>query len=185
MTKPSHNASNRSPVLVREKKDDQGFWFFFFTLIFITLALFFVWVLLCLCSGLPTRIPFFDVVLITLASFRLTRLFVYDDIMLYVRSFFLDKTKVDKGEEGVVYEYFEPKRGPMKTLWHLANCPWCAGLWFSLLLVFVYYLTPYSWIFILVLAVAGVSTLIQLFANWLGSSAKGTRLRNEQISKNE
>jgi hypothetical protein len=149
--------------------DEQNYWFFFFSLTFITIALMMLWVLFEKNGELPTSIAVFDALLIALAVFRLTRLFVYDSITKFLRHLFLVKKTPEEnsGKE----ELHEPEKGPQKTFWHLVNCLWCAGMWFSLLLVFLYYLTPYAWIVIFILAVSGVATLFQIFANFLGSSA--------------
>lgn len=154
-----------------DKKDDQNLWFLLFTLLFIAITLFFGWVLFEKYGALPTRIPLFDATLIALASFRLTRLFVYDRIMQFIRNFFLVRNQKQDEKGNIFFELREPERGARKTLWHLANCPWCAGLWFSMLLVFFYFLTPLAWIAILIFAIAGVSTFFQILANLLGWSA--------------
>jgi energy-converting hydrogenase Eha subunit G len=59
-----------------------------------------------------------------------------------------------------------------RTLADLFGCPWCFGTWAALVVVFFYFLTPYAWFAIAVLAVAGIGSLIQLAANLIGHSAE-------------
>lgn len=98
-------------------------------------------------------------ILIALATFRLVRLFTYDHITDFVRAWFADA---------------EPHT-LRATLGGLVNCPWCTGLWFAFLAVFLFFASPYGYPFILVLAVAGVASLVQLAANLIGWSAEGKK----------
>lgn len=87
----------------------------------------------------------YDFTLLILATFRLVRLFTYDSVTGYVRRYLAQ---------------FED--GPRKTLSNLINCPWCTGVWMSLITTFIYFVIPYSWVFILILALAGAGTFIQI-----------------------
>lgn len=120
----------------------------------------------------PTWIPLFDLVLITLATFRLTRLFVYDVVTEFFRHWF----------SGYQKDSF------MGTISALVHCPWCLGLWFSALVVFVYFLSPLSWFFILFLAIAGVASTLQILANFIGWSAEykkiKTKIKEAELSNN-
>lgn len=157
-------------------KDDQNFWFFVFTLFFILVFILLEWILYAVNGYVPRTISWFDAILILLASFRLTRLFVYDHIMQFVRDWFLDKRET-RDERGVlVLALVPPVRGPKKTLWHLSNCAWCAGLWFSMLVSFFYFLTPLAWFPIFVLAIAGIATFVQIFSQLVGWSAEKRKL---------
>lgn len=118
----------------------------------------------------PLFINGFDFALIVFAAFRLTRLFVYDKIMQWFRDLFL--------ENGAL-----PEDGPTRTISDILACPWCVGVWFALLLVFFYYLTPFAWFFILVLAISGVATVVQLLANWVGWSAEYKKLKVQEHGK--
>ncbi|MCK9351995.1 MAG: DUF1360 domain-containing protein [Candidatus Pacebacteria bacterium] len=102
----------------------------------------------------------FDLVILVLATFRLIRLVVFDDIFLWLR----DLTK-DPGETDI----FDGFRSTMR---HLLHCPWCVGVWASLFVVFFYCLTPLSHFFLLVLAVAGTASFVQLLANLIGWNAE-------------
>jgi hypothetical protein len=110
---------------------------------------------------LPTTIPVFDLVLVVLATFRLVRLFVYDKIMRWLKDLL-------GGAE----------RGPLKTAFDLLDCPWCFGVWAGTFVVFFYFLIPsIAWPVILVLAVAGVASFIQLAANMIGWTAESQKRR--------
>lgn len=97
----------------------------------------------------PTSIPPFDFLLVTLAVFRLTRLIAYDTITQFFRDWF-------------VGAHPESLRGTMGTL---VNCSWCVGIWFGLIVPFAYFATPYAWYVILVLALAALGSLLQVFVN--------------------
>jgi len=101
-------------------------------------------------------IPLGDFLLIALATFRLTRLVSYDIITAFVRDFLGSK------EKGTF----------LGTLGALINCPWCAGLWFAFFTTFFYFMHPLAWFVILILAIAGVGSTLQLTANLLGWSAE-------------
>lgn len=132
----------------------------------LTLTLFYAVVVLLGVWWLATNrlifydVPVRDLILISLATFRLVRLFSYDVIMQFVRDWFKDARP----------DSF------LHTLGALINCPWCTGLWFSFLVVFFYFATPYSWPVILVLALAAFASLFQVFANYLGWSAELKKL---------
>lgn len=93
----------------------------------------------------------YDFVLLILATFRLVRLFTYDSVTGYIRRYLAG---------------FE--KGPGKTLSNLINCPWCTGVWMSLITTFVYFAVSYSWVFILILALAGAGTFIQIIVWKIG-----------------
>ena len=52
------------------------------------------------------------------------------------------------------------------TLHSIITCPWCAGVWVTLLLVF-YFLVPYGAVLVYVLALAGVASMVILLSNLL------------------
>ena len=152
-------------------KDDQGMWNFLFSLLFITVfgtALWYLWEE----GRLPIAIPVFDFVLITLATFRLTRLFVYDKITQFVRDLFLRKEILEGNPGEWVMVRHAYVRGPFRTISELLACPWCFGVWAAATVAFFYFLTPYAWWPILVLAIAGVGTFLQLLSNMIGWKAE-------------
>ena len=139
------------------------FWNIFFSLLFVAMTFGMLSSLYRLYGEVPTWIPLFDLILIILATFRLTRLFVYDVVTEFFRHWF-------RGY---------PKDSFMGTISALVNCPWCLGLWFSALVVYVYFLTPLAWFFILFLAIASVASLLQILANLIGWSAEYRKLETK------
>lgn len=117
-------------------------------------------------SGAITAISVWDTIIMALAIFRLTRLTVYDSITQWIRDLF---------EEGKPRTFL----GTVKTL---INCPWCTGLWFSLVVVVAYVTSPFLWFFIFVLALSGLATFIQLLANLVGWSAE---YKKQQVRNNK
>lgn len=98
------------------------------------------------------RFETFEFMLITLAAFRLTRLFMYDSITDGIR------------------EYFADPHTPWKTAFYeLLTCVWCFGLWSATAATIMYLLIPEAALALLILAVAGVATVMQLTAKAVSS----------------
>lgn len=146
---------------------EQYFWNILFLLLY-------VWVLMAMLVTLDehayksyTELSLFDLTLLALASFRVTRLFVYDSMTKFIREQFLD-VKTVRGKEVVQ----KPEGGMRRTLADLVCCPWCFGIWATTCVVFFYLLTPLAYLPILILALAGVATFLQLCANVVGWKAE-------------
>ena len=157
-------------------KDEQHIWNILFTGFFLVLAVL-AYLTLHVGGRMPTYIPLFDAVLLVLATFRLTRLFLHDVIMQWLRDLFLD---VQVLEDGTLMRR-EPSKGPRKTVSILLGCPWCFALWAGFVTSFAYFLTPYTWFFIFILAVAGLASLLQILANLLGWSAEHKKITTERL----
>jgi hypothetical protein len=114
------------------------------------------------------KITFLNLALIALASFRLTRLIVFDKITEFIREPFFDVFK-EENEDGVIEEYYLPKKtGVKKFLGELLSCYWCTGIWASALIVVGSELSPtYSSPIILILAVAGIASILESFVQRL------------------
>lgn len=138
---------------------DQDRWNFIFSVLFLIFVGVLARTLGVLEGRVPTSIPLFDFFLIVLATFRLIRLFVYDKITQFFRDWFIDA-----------------ERGPRKTIYGLLTCPWCLGIWAAMVITFFYFLSPVAWLFILVLAVSGLASLVQLFANGIGWRAENLKM---------
>jgi hypothetical protein len=151
--------------------DDQGFWNFWFTIIFGVQLAGATYILLAT-GKMPTSIPLFDFALVVLATYRLTRLFVYDKITQFVRDWFLIKATVVTGAGDMIVTRQKPSHGPRRTLADLLDCPWCFGVWAALFVTFVYFITPIAWYPIFILAVAGLATLVHLTSNMIGWKAE-------------
>ena len=127
-------------------KNKQIFWNMFFIVLFVLISL----TAFFLLKEKPREINIFDFFLIALANLRLIRLLTYDKITKFIRDYLSTK-----------------ETGPLKTMYELLICPWCTGVWTSIFLVFFYSLTPVAWFFILILAVSGLASFIQVFVESL------------------
>ncbi|MEX0917894.1 MAG: DUF1360 domain-containing protein [Candidatus Paceibacterota bacterium] len=116
-----------------------------------------------------------DILLLSLAAFRLTRLFVYDAIMKFFREMFYN-AEVMNGEVVLT----KPIRGPRRTLADLISCPWCVGIWSAAVVVFFYLLTPWMYLPIAFLAIAGIGSFFQVTANMVGWKAEELKRRVER-----
>ena len=141
------------------------FWHIFFGLFFVLVAVF-AFVSLEAAGRLSSWIPLSDFGLMTLAIFRLIRLFTYDNITAFMREWFVGADP-------------STLRG---ALGMLVNCPWCTGLWFALMVVFFYFLTPIAWYVILVLALAAAASFLQLLTNFIGWSAEAKKRETQSIA---
>lgn len=161
----------------RRPKDDQNFWNFWL-LIFAAVTLILELWILAVYGKIPTSVTIFDFVLISLASFRLTRLFVYDSIMHFLRDIFLKRDVMYVDGQVRILRSKHPD-GFLRAMSDLFSCPWCTGLQVAMIVVFFYYLSPLSWIVILMFAVGGVATFIQLMANMVGWKAENLKRSTE------
>ena len=111
----------------------------------------------------PSAVSVLDIALMTLAVARLVRLFTYDNITQFIREWFKDA---------------DP-RTLAGSLGTLINCPWCTGLWWALIVGFLYFATPVAWYGILVLAIASLASYLQLLGNLIGWHAEAKKLEVE------
>lgn len=158
--------------LIMIRVTDQYFWNFVFSVFFTILLIMGVIIL-----DTESRIPFselelVDYVLIALASWRVTRLFVYDSITKFVREQFWDVKKVGKQ-----LRLEKPKTGIRRSLADLFDCPWCFSVWSTAAIAFFYLITPYSEFPIIILALSGVATLLQIISNLIGHQAEHLKIR--------
>lgn len=134
----------------------------FFYLALVALAI--IW--LDSLGRLGTYIPLTDFFLMALAIMRLVHLFTYDHITGFFRDWF-------KGHDPETF---------MGSCGTLINCPWCTGLWFALVVFFFYFLTPYAWYVILVLALSALASFFQILANFVGWSAEAKKRESQGIA---
>ena len=114
------------------------------------------------------RIGYYELTLMILASFRLIRLIVYDQIMQYIRDYASSKSNV----------------GFFSAMATLLACPWCVGIWVAPVVVFIAFYIPYGDLFILVFAISGVATIIQLLSNILALNIKEKNYISALLEKN-
>ena len=97
------------------------------------------------------NISFKEALVIVLASYRMTRILVFEKIFKYLRDVF--KRREDLYLIG--------------TLSSIITCPWCAGVWVTLLIFVFYYLVPFGVVLVYVLALSGVASMVILLSNLL------------------
>ncbi len=146
---------------------DQYIWNFVF-LVFFGVLILMATIILDTETARPfNTLTLVDFTLISLASFRVIRLVVYDKIFAFFREQFWD---VKELKSGVVL--VKPEGGPRRTIADLLSCPWCFGVWAGAMVSFFYLLTSYAFYPVLLLALSGVATFIQLLANMIGWKAE-------------
>jgi len=97
------------------------------------------------------EMTFKEALLIILASYRMTRILVFEKIFKYFRD-------VLKNREDLYL---------IGTLSSIITCPWCAGVWVTLVIIVFYYLVPFGVVLVYVLALAGVASVLILLSNLL------------------
>ena len=107
-----------------------------------------------------------EAVVIILASYRMTRILVFEKIFKYFRNV------LKKREDLYV----------IGTLHAIITCPWCAGVWVTLIIVVFYFLVPYGSLLIYILALAGLASMVILISNLLHMHTEG-RQRIHQRDK--
>jgi len=131
---------------------EQDVWNFisiiFFVLVFVLMYYFFIKDNVILFS----TVSLLDIFLLSFATLRTIRLLSYDKVSSFMRDFF------NKKEKGIG-----------KTTYELLICPWCTGIWVALFLIPVYFLTEVGKIFVLILAIAGIGSFLQVIVNSVGS----------------
>jgi hypothetical protein len=88
---------------------------------------------------------------IILASYRMTRIIVFEKIFKYFRNF------LKKRENYYV----------IGTIHSMITCPWCAGVWVTLVIIALYFLVPHGNLLVYVLALAGLASMVILVSNLL------------------
>jgi hypothetical protein len=92
-----------------------------------------------------------EALVIILASYRMTRIIVFEKIFKYLRD-------VLKRRENLYVT---------GTLSNIITCPWCAGVWVTLIIIIFYYLVPYGILLCYVLALSGIASLLILYSNMM------------------
>lgn len=116
---------------------------------------------------LPHTISVLDLILLGLASARLSDIISTDEIMLWMREPFI---KLEAAE--IAGREVETRtgrgRGFRKVIGDLLACPWCVGVWVAAGLTYLYFLAPrFTWLFILLLAIAEIGSLVQTLSTVL------------------
>jgi len=110
----------------------------------------------------PAALGFFDLLVMGLGTFRLIHLLTYDKIFEMVRVLFMDR----KGEPLKTAE-----RGWRRLVCEFLQCIWCTGIWSALIVVTIYLLGTWGRFTVLLLAVAGLGSLLQITSRALASKS--------------
>lgn len=92
-----------------------------------------------------------DLIIIILASYRLTRIVVFEKIFKFFRDF------IKRQERYAI----------LTTLRFIITCPWCMGVWMSLIVVLLFFVVPYGRIIVYIMAISGVASFIIMLANFM------------------
>ncbi|MED3623140.1 DUF1360 domain-containing protein [Bacillus thermocopriae] len=112
------------------------------------------------------NITFMNLLILSLASFRLTRLIVFDKITEFLRKPFFDE--VIEENSGDIEIYYTPKQSGWKRfVGELLSCYWCTGIWSTVGIVGMYYLSPVFTPVILILAIAGAASILETIIQFL------------------
>ena len=165
-------------------KEDQNIWNALLSALFAVLLGLSIWYVYTTHGVFPSAISLFDALLISLATFRITRLVVYDKITRFFREWFVQKKEINR--EGLLFIELTPyKNGILRSIHDLLQCPWCIGVWVALVVVFCYSEFPWTWYVVFVLAVAGVGSLMQIIANFIGWKAELAKLKSLEKGRAE
>jgi len=92
-----------------------------------------------------------EAVLVILATYRMTRILVFEKILKHFRDAL-------KRRENLYV---------IGTIHSMVTCPWCAGVWVTLIILVFYFLVPYGALLVYVLALAGLASMMILVSNLL------------------
>lgn len=162
------------------ERNNQSVWYIAYSAFFIIIAILMVWSLYVSRGGLPTSISLFDLVILILATLRFVRLFVYDKITFFIRDWF-QHAEEEYTHEGVTYiRKVERTDGPLRVGYELLTCPWCFSIWVALLVTYAYFIrTELFWVPILIFAISGAASGVQILVNMFGWSAENKKLDAE------
>jgi hypothetical protein len=126
--------------------------------VFLLLCVLSVWLVVRYGAFDPAQVTALDVTLMGLAGFRTVHLITYDKILDVVRAAFMDR-------EGRRLKNAE--RGWRRLMCEFIQCIWCTGMWSGLIVVTIFFLGIWGRYAIIVLAIAGVASLLQLVSKAL------------------
>lgn len=101
---------------------------------------------------------------LSLATFRLVRLMLEDEITSPFRAYFLQVTTKREGQQE--FDVIVIKgHGWRYAVGYLLTCHWCAGIWLAAFVVGLYLFVPPSYPLLLLLSLAGASSLLHEWLN--------------------
>ena len=156
---------------------DQYFWNAVFMLFYVALLVMAVIILDSVAYRSYQSLTPFDIVIVSLATFRFIRLFVYDGMTKFFREQFYDAVVAKDGTVNL----YKPAHGPRRTLADLMTCPWCFGVWAATMILFFYLAAPWAYFPILMLAIAGIGSFLQITMNLIGHKAEQAKIDTERM----
>lgn len=149
------------------KITDQYFWNFVF-LAFFGFLLIMATIILDTESRIPlSELSKFDLAIIILASWRLTRFFSSDTTTKFFREQFYDLKKTTRT---ITLE--KPLVGPRRTILDVILSPWSLGIGMTALVTFCYLLSAYTLYILLLLALSGLVSLLEVCTQYLTTRTK-------------
>lgn len=145
-----------------EIRDEQHFWSAVALLAFVAMCALAVALIMRYGAFDPAALTFLDLALLGFAAFRLVHLLTYDKIFDMVRAAFMDR-------EGARLKTAE--RGWRRLVCEFMQCIWCTGMWSGLIVVTIYLLGVWGRFAVIVLAVAGLGSMLQLASKALAARA--------------
>jgi hypothetical protein len=141
-------------------EQEQHFWNGIALIVYAVLCALSVWLVARYGTLDPAAVGFLDVALLGLAAFRLIHLLTYDKIFDVVRAAFMDR----KGAR-----LKNAERGWRRLMCEFMQCIWCTGMWSGLIVVTIYFLGTWGRFAVIVLAVAGLGSLLQIASKALAA----------------
>lgn len=133
----------RTP-LIRNSEDQWNVVFIFIFILFSVVLCTYLFQL----GIFPRTLHTLDLFFLIFGTYRLIRLVTYDKITDFAR------------------EYFKESATSLgKVIYSLLICYWCTGMWFALILVAFYFLSPWWWVFLLILSISWLASLVQNVTN--------------------
>lgn len=149
--------------------NNEKFWNFIYATSFIIVTFIFSYYIIYLKIDF-TKISNKELVIIALASYRLTRLLVYDKVLNFLRDFITKK---------------EHKSGFLNSTKYFLTCPWCAGVWMTLMIFVLFLIVPYGLFLVYILAISGIASFLHILISLLWFNMEDRKIRLKKLRNNE
>lgn len=148
--------------------------------LFVITAIVLITILRIVNGGLPTDITLTDGLILALASFRMIRGGTFDKLTRYLREIFkYQKRFVTEDGKLYVIKTETPNGTWRRAINETIECVWCLGFWTTLISLFLYYISPATYIIILLFAVSGVATAVQLLVSLIATKYEEIDMKND------
>ena len=128
----------------------------------------------CLCCWIfnlgidITQLKNKELIIISLASYRLTRLLIYDKVLNFFRDYFTKR---------------EHKSGLLNSTKYFLTCPWCAGIWMTLVILVLFLVAPYGKFLVYILAISGIASFLHIGISLLGFKMEVQKIKLKKIKE--